>query len=69
MYTCVYVCVRTCVCVCMYGCCESISHPLFLLVPLAVCSEIETVFIPWLMEQVQQSTTKQLVARTLLDGE
>ena len=59
VYAFVYVC----------GCCESISHPLFLLVPLAVCSEIETVFIPWLMEQVQQSTTKQLVARTLLDGE
>ena len=37
--------------------------------PLVVCSEIETVFIPWLMDHVQESATQQLTARTLLDGE
>ena len=36
---------------------------------LVACSEIETVFIPWLMDHVQESATQQLTARTLLDGE
>ena len=31
-------------------------------------SEVETVFMPFLIEEMEKSLNKKLVARTLLDG-
>ena len=49
--------------------CPTVSSPIAPNASLAGCSEIETVFIPWLMDHVQESAGQQLMARTLLDGE
>ena len=37
-------------------------------IQLLILAEIETVFMPFLMEETEKSLYKKLVARTLLDG-
>jgi len=33
-----------------------------------ITSEIETIFMPWLMDEAEQALDEKLVARMLLDG-